>query len=412
MSTTSAPGTDMPSAQVPDYPMTRAARCPFDPPPALHALQDQAPIGRVRLWDGSSPWLVTRYEDVRALLADPRISSDSDLPHYPHPSPAQKERRRQSRTFINMDDPEHARLRRMVTAAFSIRHVEALRPAIQKIVDGLIDTMLAGPKPVDLVRAFALPVPSLVICELLGVPYADHDFFQANSKILIKRTSTVEQARVATRQLLDYLDQRIGVKLTHPADDVLSTLTARVRAGELSRREAAGMGMLLLTAGHETTANMIALGTLALLQNPDQLARLRESDDPKTVASAVEELLRYLSIVHSGRRRVALADIEVGGVIIRRGEGVVLANDVANRDPDAFPAPDRLDIDRNPRHHVAFGFGVHQCLGQPLARVELQVVYSTLYRRTPALRLAVDLDEIPFKHDGNVYGVYELPVTW
>ncbi|SOE06743.1 cytochrome P450 [Streptomyces sp. Ag109_G2-15] len=412
MNTFSAPGTDVPSTQVPDYPMTRAARCPFDPPPALHTLQDQAPISRVRLWDGSTPWLVTRYDDVRALLADPRISSESNLPHYPHLSPAQKERRRQSRTFINMDDPEHARLRRMVTAAFSIRQVEALRPAIQKIVDGLIDTMLAGPKPVDLVQAFALPVPSLVICELLGVPYADHDFFQANSKILIKRTSTVEQARVATQQLLDYLDRQIGVKLAHPADDVLSTLAARVRAGELSRREAAGMGMLLLTAGHETTANMIALGTLALLQNPDQLARLRESDDPKTVASAVEELLRYLTIVHSGRRRVALADIEVGGVTIRTGEGVVLSNDVANRDPAAFPAPDRLDIDRNPRHHVAFGFGVHQCLGQPLARVELQVVYSTLYRRIPTLKLAVDVDEIPFKHDGNVYGVYELPVTW
>jgi cytochrome P450 len=412
MSTNSAPGTDMPSAEVPDFPMPRAARCPFDPPPALRALQDQAPISRVRLWDGSTPWLVTRYEDVRALLADPRISSDNTLPHYPHQSPALKERRRQSRTFINMDDPEHARLRRMVTATFSIRQVEALRPAIQKIVDGLIDTMLAGPKPVDLVQAFALPVPSLVICELLGVPYADHDFFQANSKILIKTTTTAEQARVATQQLMDYLDRLIGAKLAHPADDLLSTLAERVRTGELPRREAANMGMLLLIAGHETTANMIALGTLALLQNPDQLARLRESDDPKTVTSAVEELLRYLSIVHSGRRRVALADIEVGGVTIRAGEGVVLSNEVANHDPDAFPAPGRLDIDRNPRNHVAFGFGVHQCLGQPLARVELQVVYSTLYRRIPTLRLAVDLDRIPFKHDGNVYGVYELPVTW
>ncbi|GAA3783282.1 cytochrome P450 [Streptomyces chiangmaiensis] len=412
MTTTSARNTDAPAAQVPDYPMPRAARCPFDPPPALDALQERAPISRVRLWDGSTPWLVTRYEDTRALLADPRISAESNLPHYPHMSPAQKERRRQSRTFITMDDPEHARLRRMVTAAFSIKQVEALRPAIQKIVEDLIDAMLAGPKPVDLVQEFALPVPSLVICELLGVPYADHDFFQANSKILIKRTSTVEQGRVATQQLLDYLDRQIGVKLAHPADDLLTTLAERVRAGELSRREAASMGMLLLIAGHETTANMIALGTLALLQHPDQLGRLRESDDPKVVASAVEELLRYLTIVHSGRRRVALEDIEVGGVTIRAGEGVVLANDVANRDPDVFPAPDQLDLDRNPRRHVAFGFGVHQCLGQPLARVELQVVYSTLYRRIPTLKLAVDLDEIPFKHDGNVYGVYELPVTW
>ncbi|MEU9986928.1 cytochrome P450 [Streptomyces sp. NPDC048045] len=412
MSTISAPGTEAPAAQVPDYPMPRAAGCPFDPPPALGALQARTPLSRVRLWDGSTPWLITRYEDVRALLADPRLSSESSHPHYPHTSPAMKERRRQSQTFINMDDPEHARLRRMVTAAFSVKKVEALRPAVQKIVDGLIDAMLAGPKPVDLVRAFALPVPSLVICELLGVPYAEHEFFQGNSKILIKRTTTTEQARAATRRLIDYLDRLIGVKLAHPADDLLSTLSERVRAGDISRREAADMGMLLLIAGHETTANMIALGTLALLQHPDQLARVRESDEPRLIASAVEELLRYLSIVHSGRRRVALEDIEIGGTTIRAGDGIVLANDIGNRDPAAFPDPDRLDIGRNPRHHVAFGFGVHQCLGQPLARVELQVVYGTLYRRIPTLRPAVDLDRIPFKHDGNVYGVYELPVTW
>lgn len=172
------------------------------------------------------------------------------------------------------------------------------------------------------------------------------------------------------------------------------------------------MGVLLLIAGHETTANMIALGTLALLENPGQLALLRDTDDPKLVSSAVEELLRYLHITHNGRRRVALEDIEIDGQVIRAGDGLIVANDIGNRDPEAFPDPDRLDIQRDARHHVAFGFGVHQCLGQPLARMELQVVYSTLYRRIPTLRLAGDLDQIPFKHDGSVYGVYELPVTW
>jgi cytochrome P450 len=172
------------------------------------------------------------------------------------------------------------------------------------------------------------------------------------------------------------------------------------------------MGMLLLIAGHETTANMIALGTLALLEHPDQLAALRDTDDPKLIAGAVEELLRYLTIVHSGRRRVAVEDIEIGGQLIRAGDGVIFANEVANRDEEAFADPDRLDVHRDARRHVAFGFGVHQCLGQPLARVELQVVYGTLYRRIPNLRLAVDLDQVPFKHDGLVYGVYELPVTW
>jgi cytochrome P450 len=412
MNPVTAPGTETLATETPDYPMARATGCPFDPPPALRALHEQAGLSKVRLWDGSTPWLVTGYEDQRRLLADPRVSADNRRPGYPQQSPGIKARRAKAASFISMDDPEHARQRRMVTAAFSIRRIEALRPAVARIVDSLIDAMLAGPKPADLVQAFALPVPSLVICELLGVPYADHEFFQTRSSVLIKRTSTAEQSVEATEQLTDYLDELLGEKLKHPADDLLSGLTERIRAGELTQRAAANMSLLLLVAGHETTANMIALGTLALLQHPDQLARVRESEDPKLIASAVEELLRYLNIVHSGRRRVALEDLEVDGTTIRAGEGIVLANDIGNRDETAFADPDRLDVGRNPRHHVAFGFGVHQCLGQPLARVELQVVYGTLYRRLPELRLAVGLDEIKFKHDGVVYGVYELPVTW
>lgn len=312
-----------------------------------------------------------------------------------------------------MDDPEHARLRRMVMAPFTVRRVETMRPAVQRIVDDLTDALLAGPTPVDLVPAFALPVPSLVICMLLGVPYADHDFFQRQSQTIINRDTTPEQRGAAMGALVGYLDGLVGDKLAGPSDDLLSGLAERVRAGELTRPEAAQMGMLLLIAGHETTANMIALGTLALLENPDQLALLRDAADPAVVAGAVEELLRYLNITHTGRRRTALTDIEYAGQIIRAGEGVIFPNDVANRDPGAFAGdPDRLDLRRDSRRHIAFGYGVHQCLGQPLARLELQVVYGTLYRRIPTLRLAVDRARIPFKHDGSVYGVYELPVTW
>jgi cytochrome P450 len=281
-------------------------------------------------------------------------------------------------------------------------------------VDRLIDELLAGPKPADLVEAFALPVPSLVICDLLGVPYADHEFFQANSRCLITRTSSAEERGGAFRALHEYLDHLLAEKIAHPREDVLSGLGERVAAGELTRSDAAGVGVLLLIAGHETTANMIALGTLALLEHPDQLALLRESGagDPALVAGAVEELLRYLNITHNGRRRVALEDIEIGGRTIRAGDGLIMANDIANRDPEAFAEPDRLDLRRDARHHVAFGFGIHQCLGQPLARLELQVVYATLYRRIPTLALATEMDRIRFKHDGAVYGVYELPVTW
>ncbi|WP_007025696.1 cytochrome P450 [Saccharomonospora iraqiensis] len=401
---------DAEAAELPEYPMTRARECPFDPPPELKAAQREGPLRRVRLWDGSTPWLVTRYADQRALLGDPRISADVMRPGYPSPSEVPKEGSPIS--FILMDDPEHGRLRRMVTPPFSVKRVEALRPAIQRIADDLIDTMLAGPKPADLVDAFALPLPSLVICELLGVPYADHDFFQENSKQVINRDTTPEQKQNALVELGRYLYELMGRKLEEPGDDLLSELTGRIDNGEITQADAAQMGVLLLIAGHETTANMIALGTLALFEHPEQFALLRDSDDPELTASAVEELLRYLHITHNGRRRVAIEDIEIAGETIRAGEGVIIPNDIGNRDPEVFDDPDSLDVRRGDHRHLAFGFGVHQCLGQQLARVELQVVYNTLYTRIPTLQPATSLDTIPFKHDGSVYGVYELPVTW
>lgn len=185
---------------VPEFPMPRADRCPFDPPPALRELQEQAPLTKVRLWDGTEPWLVTRYADQRALLGDPRVSADTDRPGYP--TKASPEAGEGKLSFIMMDDPEHARLRRMVTAPFAIKKVEALRPAVQRIVDDLIDGLLAGPRPVDLVEEFALPIPSLVICELLGVPYDDHAFFQDNTRTMVHRDATAEQRGQASREVV------------------------------------------------------------------------------------------------------------------------------------------------------------------------------------------------------------------
>ncbi|WP_254205139.1 cytochrome P450 [Nocardia alni] len=395
---------------LPAFPMARAATTPFDPPPQL---RDVDRIGRVQIWNGSTPWLVTSYKDQRAVLADPRFSADTLKDGYPYQSESILVRRRSARSFIAMDDPDHARLRKMLTGNFVIKRINALRPRVQQIVDELIDTMLAGPMPADLVTAFGLPVPSLVICELLGVPYADHEFFQACSSVLIARDTPADEALAANAKLVAYLTDLVEAKQKSPTDDMLGQLAAGPLAkGELTVEEVANMGLLMLIAGHETTANMISLGTLALLQHPDQLAELRDTDDPGLVAGAVEELLRYLNIVHSGRRRVATEDVEVGGRLVRAGEGIILANDMGNRDADAFPDPDRLDIHREARHHVAFGYGVHQCLGQPLARMELNVVYSTLYRRIPTLRLAIPLEDIAFKHNMVVYGVYSLPVAW
>jgi cytochrome P450 len=398
---------------IPAYPMPRAQRCPLDPPPDLSALRSDGPLTKVRLRDGSTPWLVTRYAEQRALLSDRRVSADAAREGYPSQSEAFHARRNRVLGFISMDDPEHARLRRMVTGAFTVRRIEEMRPGIQHVVDELIDDMLAGPNPADLVTAFALPVPSLVICQLLGVPYADHDFFQRISRTLINPSTPVDVSLAAQDELLAYLDHLIERKLADPDGGLLSRVAAeQVAIGELSRPELASVGLLLLLAGHETTANMIALGTYALLSYPDQLAAVRSSDDPELIRSTVEELLRYLSIVHLGRRRVAVEDIEVAGQVIRAGEGIVLPNNIANRDAEMYPDPEGLDVHRDARGHLSFGFGVHQCLGQQLARVELQVVYGTLYRRVPSLALAADPAQIPFKHDGLVYGVYELPVTW
>jgi cytochrome P450 len=393
-------------AELSDFSMERAAGCPFDPAPTL----TPGPMRRVRLWDGSTPWLVTGYAEQRALLADPRASSETASPGFPNFAKGFGD---SGLSFVLMDDPEHNRLRRTVIAQFTVKRVAAMAPRVQQIVDELLDRMLAGPKPADLMAALALPVPSLVICELLGVPYADHDFFQATSVAVLHQGITPEERMAAGTALFQYLDGLIEARFDKPGDDLLSGLIERVRSGEVTRHEATEIAVVMLLAGHETTANQIALGTLALLRHPDQLALLRDNlDDPKLVASAVEELLRYLTIAHGGRRRAALEDIAIGDQTIRAGEGMILVNEAGNRDPAVYADPDRLDLRRDPRGHLSFGFGAHQCVGQPLARLELQIVYRTLLKRAPDLALAADLDQLPFKHDGFIYGLYELPVTW
>ncbi|WP_069815489.1 cytochrome P450 [Streptomyces sp. TP-A0874] len=410
---TSTPRPDTLSADAPDFPHPRAAGCPFGLSPRMRALGDRGPVSRVTSWGGSTPWVVTSHAEQKALLADPRLSANFANPGFPSPvDPARAHSGSADMSFVGMDDPEHARLRRMVSGAFTIKRVEALRPAVQRMTDEFIDRMLAGPRPADLVQALALPIPSLVISELLGVPYQDHDFFQTNSKTIVSSVADAESRQAAHTALAAYLDELVAKKAAEPGDDLLSQLARRVRDGELSRGQAAAMGVLLLLGGHETTANMITLGTLLLLDHPEQLAAVRDTEDPKVVAAAVEELLRYLSIVHLGRRRTALEDIEVAGQTIRAGDGIILLSELANRDPRVFPDPDTLDTTRNARPHLAFGAGTHHCVGQPLARMELQVVYPTLFRRIPTLRTAVPLDEIPFKHDAVIYGVHELPVTW
>ncbi|MEV2248019.1 cytochrome P450 [Streptomyces sp. NPDC049970] len=408
-SATSAAG----ATEVPDFPPPRSAECPFAPSPGMRALSGYGPLTRVRSWEDSTPWAVTGHAEQKALLSDARLSVEFSRPGFPSPvDPSHAHAGGTDLSFVGMDDPEHARLRRMVGGAFTVKRVETMRPRVQEMADDFVDAMLQGPAPADLVQSLALPIPSLVISEMLGVPYEEHEFFQTNSKAIVSAVATPQERGTAHSNLAAYLDELVGRKLVEPGDDLLSGFCARIEGGELTRREAAAMGVLLLLGGHETTANMISLGTLLLLQHPEQLALIRDTDDPAVVRDAVEELLRFLSIVHLGRRRTALEDIEIAGRTIRAGDGVILLGELANRDPSVFPDPDRLDITRDARHHQAFGAGSHHCVGQPLARMELQVVYPTLFRRIPTLRTVDGVDSIPFKYDAVIYGLHALPVTW
>ncbi|TNC21680.1 cytochrome P450 [Amycolatopsis alkalitolerans] len=355
--------------------------------------------------NGNEVWALARHVLIRAMLTDPRFSSDRRNPGFP----LLVERRQVTNfraSLIGMDPPEHGPARRAVVGEFTVKRMAALRPRIQEIVDEHLNALLAGPKPADLVQALSLPVPSLVICELLGVPYADHEFFQTRSSMLLRRTTQPEDRARAIDELRDYLAALIGRKETEPGDDLLTRQLSKTT----DREELVSLAFLLLIAGHETTANMISLGTVALLEHPEALAALR--DDPERIPDAIEELLRYFTIAEFATSRVAVEDVELGGVLIRKGEGVIALGNTANRDPDAFSHADDLDLERGARHHIAFGFGAHQCLGQNLARMELQIVFDTLFRRVPGLRLAAPSGELPYKDDATVYGLYELPVTW
>ena len=397
------------------YPPSRDMSQPFDPPPGVTEISvSDAPIRRVQIWDGKPAWLVTRYADARAVLADNRFSADPAMPGFPEKSAAYAATVGQDKNLRTLDNPEHDRQKRMVIRDFTVKRVEAIRPKIQETVDGLIDGMLDRGAPADIVTDLAFPVPTQVICELLGVPYADRDYFGGRSNTCLSREATAEEAAQAGQDLYEYLDELTDRKIKEPADDMMSRLAVEQLTNRtLTRKQVVEMARIMLVAGHETTANMIALSTLALLCHPDQAAEIRDSHELAFVANAVDELLRYLSVAHTGRRRAALEDVEIGGVVIRKGEGVIVANNVADRDSSMYEEPEKLDIHRpNARATLAFGYGIHQCVGQLLSRVELQVVHGTLWRRMPSLRLAVPFDEIKFKDDGSVYGLFALPVTW
>ncbi|MFI7288262.1 cytochrome P450 [Streptomyces anulatus] len=430
------PATDSATADEPPVlPTDRHTGCPFDPPAGLTALSDR-PVRLLRYADGHVGRLVTGHAAARAVLADPRFSSRYELLHLPIPMEGAPGELPPAPVgdIIGLDAPEHTRYRRLLAGRFTVRRMRQLAGRIERFTADCLDAMEQAGPTADLVEAFARPVPTLVICELLGVPYADRGRFLGLVEVLFDQAADAGVRDEAYAGLLRYVGELVLAKRAEPTDDLLSDLAAPgpapnpgpgdhaasgpaasgpassgPAASGLSDEELAGIGGLLLAAGLDTTANMLGLGVFALLTNPGQLDALRA--DPDLAGPAAEELLRYLSVADP-LLRSALEDVEVEGELIRAGETVTVSVQAANRDPRRFPEPDRLDIRRRATGHLSFGHGPHQCLGQQLARVEMAVALPALLARFPDLRLAVPPGEVPLRERSSVYGVVSLPVAW
>jgi cytochrome P450 monooxygenase len=336
------------------------------------------------------------------VLTDPRISANPANPGFPKVAktggvPTQEEI---PGWFVGLDPPEHDRFRKVLIPEFSVRRIRQWRPTIQQTVDECIDELLTAGTSADLVTDLALPVPSRVIATILGVPHEDRPFFESRTQTLVNLADTTESQRAeATRQLQRYLGRLIKIKQKWPGDDLISRILS---TGQLSAEEMVGVTMLLLIAGHETTANNIALGVATLLANPQWIG------DERTV----DELVRFHSVADIVAMRTAVEDVEIGGQLIKAGEGIMPLLAAANRDSRTFDEPDEFKPGQSSRSHVGFGYGVHQCLGQNLVRVEMECVYHTLFDRIPTLRLTQPIQDLPFKYDGTIFGLHSLPVSW
>lgn len=387
---------------------------PFDTGPEMRALAAERPVARVELPDGSGAWLVTGFNEVREVLIDQRYSRALLY------APGRKETMEGMNAIladmlVSMDPPEHTRLRKLAAAAFTDRRMKALRPEVARIVDDLLDRMLAGPRPADLVHAFSLPLPSAVICSLLGVPPGDLERFHGWSNTLLGDVNRqMEEMAEAYFAITSYMAELIARKRAEPADDLISVLIgARDSGDKLSEDELVKFCFGLLIAGHETTANQISMSFVTLCHHPDEMSRLRA--DPGLIGGAVEELLRFVQFFGPdaiGLPRVTREEVCLGGVTIQAGETVLPMTSIANRDGRAFGDPDRLDLLRPPKPHVTFGAGIHHCLGAQLARMELQEAFRGLLTRVPGLRMAVPLSAVEFLERQAIMTMRELPVTW
>ncbi|MBB2947984.1 cytochrome P450 [Actinoplanes lutulentus] len=382
-----------------------------DPHPTYAAWRRTGPVRRTRLPSGLSAWVVTRYDDARRALADPRLSKQSafSVGSSEAANRAASPAAILSRHMLAADPPDHTRLRRLVSAAFTARRIESLRPRIEEITRDLLDAM-EGQDQVDLIDAFAFPLPIQVICELLGVPPDDRDAFRDWSNVIVAGSQSGSRLEPAIRAMVGYILALIAERRATPGTDLLSGLIqVRDSADQLTESELSSMVFLLLIAGHETTVNLIGNGTYLLLRDRDQWERLRA--EPSLLPTAIEEFLRYEGPVETSTFRVATEDLEIGGVTVRAGDPVVVMLLSANRDEARFPDADALRLDRTQNPHLAFGHGIHYCLGAPLARMEAQIAFTQLMARHPDLRLAIAAEDLRWRPGLLLRGLHDLPVS-
>jgi cytochrome P450 len=382
----------------------------LDPPAELAELRNEEPLAQLLYPDGHVGWLVTSYQLARAVLQDSRFSSRPELRHSAvhlilgdgKPPEADV-----PGMFVGMDPPEHTKYRRLITGELSVRRMRELEPKIEATARMLVDRMEESPRPADLVSGFANPLPSKVICDLLGIAYGDWEKIQPVSARMLRTDSTADEVLSCYRTIFGFLSDVVAAKEERPEDDLISGL---IETGALSHTEVTSIAFQLFTAGNETTSNMISLGIFTLLTHSDQLDAIREK--PALVEPAIEELLRYLTVIQFGISRAALEDVELGGTTIKAGQTVTVSLPAVNRDPGRFSDPDVFDVTRSASAHLAFGFGVHQCVAQQLARSELRTAFRVLLERMPDLALAVPATEVPMREGAIVYGVASLPISW